>query len=205
MNYSYAPRTTHHFTLMRLSCLQFFILLLLALLGAFALAFSGIDLNGILGELPSGLPKISVPKSNNGSADGKFDFPVTWAQVDAVLDGDTIRLSDGNRVRYIGMDTPETESDPPECYAKEAARRNRKLVDGKRVALRKDRSETDRYGRLLRYVYLEDGRMVNELLVEEGYAVAAEFRPDPQNASRFAELEEEAHQANRGLWGKCER
>ncbi len=186
---------------MRLSCLQFFILLLLALLGAFALAFSGIDLNGILGDLPSGLPKSNVPQT--GSVN--FDFPVTWAQVDAVLDGDTIRLSDGNRVRYIGMDTPETESDPPECYAKEAARRNRKLVDGKRVALRKDRSETDRYGRLLRYVYLEDGRMVNELLVEEGYAVAAEFRPDTQNASRFAALEEEAHQANRGLWGKCER
>lgn len=184
---------------MRLSCSQFLVLFLLAFLGAGVLAFSGVDLGGIFDDLPS-----VVSQPTDSSRDTSFDFPVTWAVVDAVLDGDTIRLNDGSRVRYIGMDTPETEANPTECYAKEAARRNRQLVDGQQVALRKDRSETDRYGRLLRYVYLEDGRMVNEILVEEGYAIAAEYRPDTMNAKRFAALETEAHDDRRGLWGKCD-
>lgn len=119
-----------------------------------------------------------------------------------MLDGDTVRLSNGDKLRYIGVDTPEKLTDPPECYAQEATRRTANWWR-KRVALRKDRSNVDPYGRLLRYVYLSDGRMVNELLVEGGYAFAAEFRPDTLFSARFAQLEQEAKRKQRGLWGKC--
>jgi micrococcal nuclease len=132
-----------------------------------------------------------------------FDFPITWAVVDSVLDGDTVRMSDGQRVRYIGMDTPESESNPPECYALEASEKNRRLVEGKRVALRKDKGDLDRYGRLLRYVYLEDGRFVNQILVVEGYATAAAFKPNLLFQTEFTQWEAEARGAKRGMWQKC--
>ncbi len=80
----------------------------------------------------------------------------------------------GARVRYIGMDTPESTSQV-ECYGAEATARNRQLVEGMIVELEKDVSETDQFGRLLRYVYV-NGVMVNELLVLEGYAQVATFR-----------------------------
>jgi len=131
-------------------------------------------------------------------------FQVTWATVGRVIDGDTIELAGGARVRYIGIDTPEM-SGHRECYATEATAKNRELVEGKRVALRKDVSETDRYGRLLRYVYLPTGEMVNATLVREGYAVASTFPPDVMFADLFVELEREAREAARGLWGPaCE-
>lgn len=131
-------------------------------------------------------------------------FQVTWVTVRRVIDGDTIELASGARVRYIGIDTPEM-SGPRECYATEATAKNRELVEGKRVALRKDVSETDRYGRLLRYVYLPTGEMVNATLVREGYAVTSTFPPDVMFADLFVELEREAREAARGLWGPaCE-
>src|SRR3990172_7201954 len=77
-------------------------------------------------------------------------------KVTRVIDGDTIELGDGRRVRYIGIDTPETVDPrkPVECFGKEAAAKNRELVDGKMVEMEKDASETDKYGRLLRYIYV---------------------------------------------------
>lgn len=129
-----------------------------------------------------------------------FGFQVTWATVSRVIDGDTVELSSGQRLRYIGIDTPEL-TNPRECYAVEAYLKNRELVQGKRVALRKDVSETDRYGRLLRYVYLPNGEMVNAILVREGYALVATFPPDVMFAELFVQLEGEAREAGRGLWG----
>lgn len=214
---------------MRLSASQFFILLLLLMFCLALFAFSGIKVQIILPDrtaptlTPTILPKsapprtlpplevtpqklpTATPKASTSEQNAvKFEFKVTWATVDAVLDGDTIRLMNGDKLRYIGVDTPEKLTHPPECYAQEATRRNRKLVEGKRVALRKDRSNVDRYGRLLRYVYLPDGRMVNELLVQEGYAHAAEFRPDTLFSQRFAQLEQQAKSNQRGMWGKCD-
>jgi len=124
--------------------------------------------------------------------------------VTRVVDGDTIhvRIAGQDRtVRYIGMDTPETVDPrrPVQAFGKEASARNRQLVAGKTVRLEKDVSETDRYGRLLRYVYV-DGRMVNAVLVEEGYARAATFPPDVKHKDLFLRLEREARSANRGLW-----
>jgi len=99
-----------------------------------------------------------------------------------VVDGDTIVVVvDGveYRVRYIGIDTPETvhPSEPVECFGREASQRNRSLVEGKAVVLEKDVSETDQYGRLLRHVWVE-GEMVNAALVGEGYAQVSTYPPD---------------------------
>jgi len=124
-----------------------------------------------------------------------------------VVDGDTIDVLIGGekmRLRYIGIDTPETVDPrrPVGCFGKEASARNRELVEGKTVGLEKDVSETDRYGRLLRYVWLE-GRMVNARLVEEGYATASTFPPDVRYSDLFASLQAQARDRGRGLWGAC--
>jgi len=126
------------------------------------------------------------------------------ARVIAVVDGDTISvLISGfyeRRVRYIGIDAPEMRRD---CFAPEATAANRQLVLGKDVALERDVSDTDRFGRLLRYVYLPTGEMVNELLVRGGYAVARNYPPDTKYRARFEAAERQAQQANAGLWGAC--
>ena len=129
------------------------------------------------------------------------------APVIRVVDGDTINvLIDGQemRVRYIGIDTPETVDPrrPIECFGREASERNRQLVEGETVGLERDVSETDRFGRLLRYVWA-DGRMVNAALVEEGYATASAFPPDVRYADRLASLQRQARDAGRGLWSAC--
>ncbi len=129
------------------------------------------------------------------------------ALVVRVVDGDTIDVLIGGekmRLRYIGVDTPETVDPrrPVGCFGKEASARNRELVEGKTVGLEKDVSETDRYGRLLRYIWL-DGRMVNARLVEEGYATASTFPPDVRHAELFATLQAQARDQKRGLWDAC--
>ena len=118
--------------------------------------------------------------------------------VERVVDGDTIVLSGGRRVRYIGVDTPEL-GDNPERYGMEASGFNRSLVAGRVVTLQEDVSETDRFGRLLRFVYA-DGILVNAELVREGYAMAKLYPPDTRYAACFAALEQEAKEAGRGMW-----
>ncbi len=107
-------------------------------------------------------------------------------------------------MRYIGIDTPETVDPrrPVECFGREASERNAQLVEGRSVGLERDVSETDQFGRLLRYVWV-DGKMVNALLVEEGYATATVFPPDVRYAELFAALEAQAREAGRGLWSAC--
>ena len=122
-----------------------------------------------------------------------------------VVDGDTIEITGGQKVRYIGIDTPETvhPSKPVMCFGKEASTKNRELVEGKRVRLEKDVSETDKYGRLLRYVYLSDDTFVNLLLVEEGYASSYSYPPDIKYQEQFQQAEKSARENNLGLWGSC--
>jgi endonuclease YncB( thermonuclease family) len=122
------------------------------------------------------------------------------AQVLQVLDGDTISVSiDGQtyRLRYIGIDTPEDGA----LFAGEATEINRALVEGKPVLLEKDVSETDRYGRLLRYVYLTDGALVNAALVRLGFARAAAYPPDTRYQGLLRQKEQEAQAAGLGIWG----
>jgi len=131
----------------------------------------------------------------------------TPAQVVRVIDGDTIVvLIDGleHRVRYIGIDTPETVDPrlPVECFGREASERNRELVEGRTVELEKDVSETDFFGRLLRYVWV-NGEMVNATLVGEGYAVLVTYPPDVKYQELFLELQGQARAEGQGLWSAC--
>jgi endonuclease YncB( thermonuclease family) len=124
-------------------------------------------------------------------------------EVVRIVDGDTIVVAiggtRGTKVRLIGIDTPERG----DCMFKAATERMRALVEGKSVRLERDVSETDRYGRLLRYVYAGD-TFVNAAMVREGFANAATFPPDVAHAMEFVALERIARDARRGLWaGGC--
>ena len=122
------------------------------------------------------------------------------ATVTQVIDGDTITIGTGQRVRYIGIDTPEVHPQQ-EAYGMEAWQANRQLVEGKKVRLEKDVSNTDKYGRLLRYVYVDD-IMVNAELVRLGLAEAKTYPPDTKYQDILAQLEKEARQAGLGMWAK---
>jgi micrococcal nuclease len=120
------------------------------------------------------------------------------AQVLQVIDGDTIEVEiegERYRVRYISVDTPERD----EPYYEEALRANAALVEGKTVWMQKDVSDTDQYGRLLRYVYVGP-LMVNEELLRQGFARVVTFPPDVARVDDFLLLERAAREAGRGLW-----
>lgn len=120
-------------------------------------------------------------------------------KVTKVIDGDTIVLENGAVIRYIGIDTPEIKKNRSECFGHEAKETNKKLVLEKVVRLEKDVSETDKYNRLLRYVWVGD-IFVNEYLVRQGYAHAVTYPPDVKYQELFRQAEKEARENNRGLW-----
>src|SRR3972149_5779407 len=124
--------------------------------------------------------------------------------VSKVIDGDTIEIEGGMKVRYIGIDTPETSHPTKgvQCFGRQATERNRQLVEGKKVRLEKDVSETDKYGRLLRYIWVGE-QLVNELLVKEGFAFSSSYPPDVKYQERFRQAEIKARGSNKGLWGQC--
>jgi len=117
------------------------------------------------------------------------------ALVTSVIDGDTVELADGRRVRYLGIDTPESG----EYYAEEATARNKELVEGKTVELQRGDRDQDEYGRLLRYVYV-DGVFVNAELIAQGYAKAYIFDPDDRYSQILVQLEQYAKMREQGLW-----
>ena len=121
-----------------------------------------------------------------------------------VIDGDTIEIEGGQKVRYIGIDTPETVDPrkPVQCFGIEASNRNKQLVEGKRIRLEKDVSETDKYNRLLRYVYVDDV-FINLALVRDGFAYSSTFPPDVKYQDQFTEAQRLAREQNKGLWGAC--
>ncbi len=127
--------------------------------------------------------------------------PVESARLVRVIDGDTIDVELGGlirRVRYIGINAPERE----QPFYAEATEANRRLVEGKPLLLVRDVSETDRYGRLLRYV-IAGKVFVNLALVREGYAQVHTAPPDVSCAAAFIKAEREARAAGRGLWGRA--
>ena len=126
------------------------------------------------------------------------DFEIVEKEtVTRVIDGDTFVLENEERVRLIGIDTPERDE---KCF-EEAKNRLQELVFGKDVLLYKDKSHRDKYGRLVRFVYV-DGVFVNLVLVEEGFAKAFEFAPDNSLAALFREAEDMAADDNGCLWEK---
>jgi micrococcal nuclease len=130
-------------------------------------------------------------------------------QVVRVIDGDTIGVRIGDRterVRYIGVDTPESvkPGTPVQCFAKRASAANAALVAGRHVRLVGDVEHRDRYGRLLAYVYREgDGAFVNALLVRDGYARTLTIAPNVAHAAEFARLARTARSDGKGLWRAC--
>ena len=128
------------------------------------------------------------------------DAPPETAKVTRVTDGDTITIEGNYKVRYIGIDTPEVYPKVEE-YGIEAWEANRRLVEGKEVRLERDATETDKYGRLLRYVYVGDV-FVNAELVRQGLAEAKSYPPDTKYQDYLEKLEAEARLAGRGMWAK---
>lgn len=130
------------------------------------------------------------------------------ATVRKVIDGDTIELRIGTSnetVRLLGIDTPETihPSQPVECFGPEASARTKQLLpQGTKVRIERDTEARDHFGRLLLYVYLGD-RMVNEVLLSEGFAVPLPIEPNTTHATQFDQVSGEARTASAGLWGAC--
>ena len=118
-----------------------------------------------------------------------------------VVDGDTIVLSTKERVRLIGVDTPETKhpKKPVEYYGKEATAFTNRMVGGKVVKLKYDQQRRDKYGRLLAYVYLMDGTFLNAEIIKQGYGNAYTRFPF-KYMEEFRQYQKGAREAKRGLW-----
>lgn len=158
----------------------------------------------LLAALIAGCDVADIESDDSGGGGAENE-----GEVVRVVDGDTIHVMVGGvreKVRYIGVDTPETVHPRKgvECFGKRASAYNGRLVDGERVRLVTDVEQRDRYGRLLAYVYrVRDGRFVNAALAREGYALALTIPPNVRFADRFARLTREARDADRGLWSAC--
>ena len=127
----------------------------------------------------------------------------TSGVVARAIDGDTIELTSGERIRYLLVDTPESVNGATDCFGQEAKTFNHDLVLGHQVTLRYDTECTDRFGRLLAYVSV-DGQEVNSLLVSRGYACVLYIPPNgTDRRSEFETLEAQAKAANRGMWASC--
>ncbi len=130
-------------------------------------------------------------------------------RVERVVDGDTIQVRiDGRseRVRYIGVDTPESVKPGArvQCFGKAAAAENRRLVEGRTVRLSYDAEARDRYGRLLAYVYrASDGLFVNLAMARDGFAVPLTIPPNVAHADELVAAAGDARRGNRGLWAQC--
>ncbi|HWB72117.1 MAG TPA: thermonuclease family protein [Egibacteraceae bacterium] len=129
------------------------------------------------------------------------------ASVTRVVDGDTLVVAGGERVRLIGVDAPESVKphSPVECYGREASRHLALLLPpGTPVRLEADVEPRDRYGRMLAYVYrVGDGLFVNAAMVRDGYAQPLSIPPNVAHADEFVALARQARQTNRGLWSAC--
>ena len=119
-----------------------------------------------------------------------------------VIDGDTVELASGARIRYLLVDTPENTTDV-ECYGPESTQFNRDVVEGKDVALSYEEECADDYGRVLAFVSVGD-REINSLLVERGFGCALYIPPNgEERRDDFESLEARARADSRGLWGAC--
>jgi len=135
--------------------------------------------------------------------------------VSRAVDGDTLKLGTGERVRLIGIDTPEMHESEKlyrdsrksgqgvkeiQAMGRRAYEFTKSLVEGKRVRLEFDVEKHDKYGRLLAYVYLQDGTFVNAEIVKQGYASLMTYPPNVKYADLFLNLYRQARENKRGLW-----
>lgn len=127
-----------------------------------------------------------------------INYPTTtddMYEVSDIIDGDTIKLTNGERVRLIGINTPE-KGQP---YYQQATDRLQELIGSNPVRLEKDEENEDQYGRWLRYIYIND-TFVNLEMVKSGFAIAYEFQPNVKYSDTFSEAEQEAREAKIGIW-----
>ena len=129
-------------------------------------------------------------------------------KIQEVIDGDTVRLANGELLRYIGLDTPEINIKKdgrfiydPQPFALEAKKQNRRLTEGKTVRLEFDVEKKDRYGRLLGYCFVDEV-FVNAELIKQGLAALYTFPPNVKYADLFVKLQRQAREEKRGFWGK---
>jgi micrococcal nuclease len=165
------------------------------LIGVFILFnSSSLERNGIIKSLPN---------QQNSTKE--------TAKVSRVVDGDTIKVLIQDKeetVRLIGIDSPEVldERKTIQCFGKEASNKAKEILNDKIILLASDSTQgnRDEYGRLLRYVFLQDGINFNKLMISEGYAREYTFKNNPYKyQSQFIQAEKEAKEENRGLWGSC--
>ncbi len=125
-------------------------------------------------------------------------------QVIRVVDGDTIKVSTGVTLRLIGLDTPETVDPrkPVQCFGREASNYAHALLDDTNVSLEYDAGQgrLDRYGRTLAYVWMSDGRLYNQVMIEDGYAHEYTYSIPYRYQAAFIAAERSARNAARGLW-----
>ncbi len=142
--------------------------------------------------------------SSTGSPSVRSTSPARWVRVAGVIDGDTIVLTNGEKVRYLGIDAPETKRPKklPDYCGHEAFAVNRSLVSGKKVSLEFDVEQRDQYGRLLAYVFIRN-LFVNAELIRQGYAQVSTYLPNVKYRNFFLKLQRQAIAQDRGLWGGC--
>jgi micrococcal nuclease len=135
------------------------------------------------------------------------------ATVTHVSDGDTAYLRPlrygttaaswpGRKARFIGVDTPEIYTSPPQCYGPEASAFTKRKLDGKSVKVTYGRDPVDQYGRALIYVWL-NGKLFNQKLVRKGYAKVLIYAPNDRYEARLRRAQRAARRENLGLWGSC--
>ncbi|MCX7955681.1 MAG: thermonuclease family protein [Patescibacteria group bacterium] len=131
----------------------------------------------------------------------------TFYLISKVVDGDTIEIEiDGKiqRIRVIGINTPEVidPRKPVECFGKEASEKAKELLSGKKVRLEKDptQGDIDKYARLLRYVFLEDGTDFGLTMIKEGYAYEYTYKIPYKYQQQYKQAQKEAEKNKKGLW-----
>ena len=161
----------------------------------------GILLFGCTGEVTSS-PEASL--SPKGSITDNNRSNLVQYEVIRVIDGDTVELKNGERLRYNDIDTPETvhPSKPIECYGPEASKKNKELVEGETILVELGDPEKDRYGRLLGYVYIDD-LFVNAELVRGGYAEVNSYGNPGSKIVELINIERDAKLKSTGLWSSC--
>ena len=174
----------------------FGIVIFLLLLGSFIL---GRESRNTAAPVPTALPLSTETSVLSATSEPSESFKVT-----RVVDGDTIEIEGGEKVRYLGIDTPETVDPrkPVQCFGVEASKKNKELVEGRMVRLEKDITDRDKYSRLLRYVWVGD-LFINLELVKQGFASSYTYPPDVKYQKEFLAAEREAREAERGLWRAC--
>ncbi len=157
----------------------------------------------LLGTLAFAFVLGSSACDGDGGEEGAACGP-TSGVVARIVDGDTIELESGEKIRYLMIDTPESTNGAMDCWGEESKQFNTNLVLGKEVSIRYDVECTDRYGRLLAYIDVGD-REVNSYMVEQGQACVLHISPNGDDrVDEFNDLELVAKTLGKGLWGSCD-